>query len=76
MNYDTKKRFERIGDRTFKTVSGRYKFGVLFMIIIMLGYTIAGQIQDYIKSFATTKTEMVAKFYPIENVPTYKITFN
>lgn len=70
---DLKSTVDRIGDRQFATTEKKIKFAIVLVMTLMVGWVLALQYQSYMQSFATTKVEMVRKFYPIPNVPMWKI---
>lgn len=69
---DTRTSFDRVGDRSYSTTEKKIKCLLVAILIFGIGYLIASQIQEYLQSFATTKKDMVEKFYPIENVPEWR----
>lgn len=78
MQYDLKNYSDRLnGSRSLKTAHNRVIVYILVGIIILIGFVVSLQLQTYwiSKSAEVSKAELVAKFYPLPEVPTMHITF-
>lgn len=64
-----------IPDQSLATPYNRLIVAILLLIYILNGIYLATQIQEYLKSFHTTRETQVSKFYPLSDVPQWKITF-
>lgn len=75
---DTRSSFDRVGDRTLRSWKNEFirEPVIVIALILTIGWlavTTANLLNDYMATFSTTKEAMVEKFYPIENVPMWKI---
>lgn len=73
---DLNTKWDRIPEVLKKRILVKIAKVVLSIIIVAIMFTLSVQVQDYIKSFATTKQEMVKKFTKLDNVPTWRIVTN
>lgn len=76
MEYDTKNRYDRVGDQIFNYHMRNVAMILLSAFIALMAYVLCHQFQDYLQSFHRTVAEARAPFTKIEKVPSWTISFN